>query len=161
MDQDFTLDVHIEIPKGSRNKYEYDKETGQMRLDRTLYPAMHYPADYGYFPGTLALDDDPLDCLVLLWEPTFPGCYIEVRPIGMLNMWDDKGQDEKVLAVPVDDPHWNHIQSYEELPPHFIKEIDNFFATYKILEGKEAGVKGWESAERAIEVIKECQERAK
>lgn len=157
----FTLDAHIEIPRGSRNKYEYDKETGQMRLDRTLYPAMSYPADYGYFPETLALDDDPLDCLVLLTEPTFPGCYLKVRPIGMLNMWDDKGQDEKILTVAVDDPHWNHINSYTQISPHLITVIENFFATYKDLEGKEAGVEGWKDAKEAVKIIKECQDRYK
>ncbi|MCB0311087.1 MAG: inorganic diphosphatase, partial [Bdellovibrionales bacterium] len=101
--------VVVEIPKGSRNKYEMDKATGRIRFDRMLFSPVHYPTDYGFVPDTLAADGDPLDAMVLLWEPTFPGCLIEVRPIAVFQMHDDKGQDEKILSVPLSDPHWNRL----------------------------------------------------
>ena len=105
-----TFDAIIEIPRGSRNKYEMDHETGMIRFDRVLYSPMFYPADYGFVPDTLGLDGDPLDVLVFLTEPTFPGCLIEVKPIGVLNMSDDKGRDEKIICVPVADPTWNQLE---------------------------------------------------
>lgn len=154
-----TVTVMIEIPKGSRNKYEYDKEKRVLRFDRMLFSAVHYPSDYGFIPETLAEDGDPLDALVLVWEPTFPGCLIEARPVGLFKMWDEKGPDEKILCVPVSDPLWNYIERLANVPPHLLKEIEHFFAVYKDLERKKVGIEGWEDHEAAIKVIKESQER--
>lgn len=153
------LQVLIEIPKGSRNKYEFDKETKLIKFDRMLFSSVHYPSDYGYIPETLAQDGDPLDALVLVWEPTFPGCLIEAKPIGVFKMWDEKGPDEKILCVPVSDPNWNHLNQLDEVPPHFLKEIEHFFAIYKELEKKKTGVEGWEDRETALKIIKEAQAR--
>lgn len=154
-----TVTVMIEIPKGSRNKYEYDKEKGMLRFDRMLFSAVHYPSDYGFIPDTLAQDGDPLDALVLVWEPTFPGCLIEAKPVGLFKMWDEKGPDEKILCVPVSDPLWNHIESLADVPPHLLKEIEHFFAIYKDLEEKKTGVEGWEDLNAAMKVIRESQHR--
>lgn len=154
-----TFDVFIEIPKGSRNKYELDKETGHIRFDRLLYSAMHYPADYGFFPNTLGLDGDPLDALVLITYPTFPGCVIEVRPVAVFDMSDDKGQDEKILCIPVADPRLAHIQGVRDIEPHYLKEIEHFFETYKDLEQKKVIVKGWDSKDEALRIIREAQDR--
>ena len=154
-----TVTVMIEIPKGSRNKYEYDKEKGMLRFDRMLFSAVHYPSDYGFIPETLAEDGDPLDALVLVWEPTFPGCLIEARPVGLFKMWDEKGPDEKILCVPLSDPLWNYIEKLSDVPPHLLKEIEHFFSIYKDLEEKKTGVEGWEDRDAAMKVIKESQER--
>jgi inorganic pyrophosphatase len=115
--EELTIDVMVEIPKGSRNKYEYDMERKALRFDRMLFSAVHYPSDYGFILDTLAPDGDPLDALVLVGEPTFPGCIIETKPIGLFKMWDEKGPDEKILCVPTADPLWNHIQQLSDLPP--------------------------------------------
>ena len=149
----------VEIPKGSRNKYEYDKDRGIIRFDRTLFSAVHYPSDYGFIVDTLALDGDPLDAMVLVSEPTFPGCFIEARPVGVFKMWDEKGTDEKVLCVPINDPLWNHIDNLSQVPPHLLKEIDNFFSIYKQLENKATGSDGWADRDIAIEIIREAQQR--
>lgn len=154
-----TITVMVEIPKGSRNKYEYDKEKGIIRFDRMLFSAMHYPSDYGFIPNTLALDGDPLDALVLVWEPTFPGCVIEARPVGVFKMWDEKGLDEKILCVPVRDPLWNHIHTLSDVPPHLLKEIEHFFAVYKDLEEKKTGVEGWQDLDAALQIINEARQR--
>jgi inorganic pyrophosphatase len=151
----------IEIPKGSRNKYEYDKERKMLKFDRMLFSAVHYPSDYGFILDTLAEDGDPLDALVLVWEPTFPGCIIEAKPIGLFNMWDEKGKDDKILCVPVHDPLWNHINKLEDVPPHLLKEIEHFFSIYKELEEKKVGIDGWENKEAAIKIIKESRDRLK
>jgi inorganic pyrophosphatase len=151
----------IEIPKGSRNKYEYDKEEKKLKFDRMLFSAVHYPSDYGFIQETLALDGDALDALVLVWEPTFPGCIIDAKPVGLFKMWDEKGPDEKILCVPLYDPLWNHIESLPDVPPHLLKEIEHFFSIYKELEEKKTGVEGWEDRESAIRVIKESQQRYK
>lgn len=153
------VDAFIEIPTGSQNKYEYDKERKQFRLDRVLYSPMHYPTEYGYLDNTLALDGDPLDILVLTTFPTFPGCVISSRVIGVLLMSDDKGQDEKLLAVPVDDPRWNGVNTLEDVPAHVLKEIEHFFQVYKDLENKETHIIGWEGPEKAAQLIDECVER--
>jgi len=153
------VEVVIEIPKGSRNKYEYDKARGVIKFDRMLFSAMHYPSDYGFIPETLAQDADPLDALVLVWEPTFPGCHIEAKPVGLFKMWDEKGPDEKILCVPLFDPLWNHITSLADVPPHLLKEIEHFFKVYKELEEKKVGVEGWEDREAAVEVIRQARER--
>src|SRR5579872_3139231 len=126
------IEVVIEIPQGSRNKYEYDHEQHVIRLDRVLYSSVHYPADYGFMPGTLSKDGDPLDVLVLVFDPTFPGCRVPVRPVGVLHMVDDKGEDEKILAVPTVDPRFGYVHDIADLDEHWLKEIENFFATYKL-----------------------------
>lgn len=154
-----TISVMIEIPKGCRNKYEYDKKRKVIKFDRMLFSAMHYPSDYGFIPKTLAQDGDPLDALVLVWEPTFPGCFIEAKPVGLFKMWDEKGPDEKILCVPIMDPLWNHINRLADAPPHLLKEIGHFFAVYKELEEKKTGVEGWEDRESAIRIIKESRQR--
>jgi len=156
---EFTVNVIIEIPKGSRNKYEYDKEHGYIKFDRMLFSAVHYPSDYGYIPDTLAQDGDPLDALVLVWEPTFPGCHIEARPIGVFKMTDEKGPDEKILCIPIADPLWNHIHDLADVPPHLLKEIEHFFAVYKDLEEKKVGIEGWEGRAVALQVIEEAVAR--
>jgi len=153
------IDVLIEIPKGSRNKYEYDKDKQAFRLDRMLFSAVHYPADYGFILDTLGGDGDALDALVLIWEPTFPGCLIESRPVGLFRMVDEKGPDEKILCVPINDPMWNKIHSLEEVPQHLMKEIGHFFDVYKELEEKKTAVEGWEGREAALTVIRESQDR--
>jgi inorganic pyrophosphatase len=154
-----TVRVIVEIPKGSRNKYEMDHETGRIRLDRTLYASVHYPADYGFIEGTLGEDSDPLDALVLVSEPTFPGCEIDARPVGVFKMRDDKGIDHKVLCVPVSDPLWRAIESLKEVPPHLLDEIEHFFNVYKVLEHKETFTEGWEDAEVARRIVDEAYAR--
>lgn len=156
-----TFDVLIEIPKGSRNKYEYDFELKKVRYDRMIFSSMMYPADYGFIPNTLALDSDPLDVLVLVTEPTFPGVVMEVKPIGVFHMTDEKGPDEKIICVPVSDPVWNRINDLEELNGHLLKEIEHFFKVYKDLEKKKVDVGGWGDATEAKEIIKQCVERYK
>jgi inorganic pyrophosphatase len=158
---DFTFDVIVEIPKGSRNKYEYDAEKRMIRYDRMIFSSMHYPSDYGFVPDTLALDGDALDVLVLVSEPTFPGCLIEVRAVGVFNMTDEKGPDAKVLCVPVSDPIWNSIYKLEDVNPHLIKEIGHFFEVYKDLEKKKVSVEDWQDETHAVEVVKQCRERFK
>jgi inorganic pyrophosphatase len=158
---DLAFDVLIEIPKGSRNKYEYDPEKRMVRYDRMIFSSMHYPSDYGFIPETLAQDGDPLDVLVLVSEPTFPGCLIKVRPIGVFNMTDEKGPDAKVLCVPVSDPIWNKLFRLSEVNVHLKKEIEHFFLVYKDLEQKKVSVEGWEDETRAREVYQECVQRFK
>src|SRR5690606_34776566 len=147
------FDVIVEIPKGSRNKYEMDKKTGRIRLDRTIFSSMHYPADYGFIPDTLALDGDPLDVLVLVTEPTFPGCIIEVKPIGVFHMADEKGPDEKIICVPLSDPNGDKINDISDINPHLIKEIEHFFQVYKDLENKKVDVEGWGNVDEALDII--------
>lgn len=158
---EFTVQVMIEIPKGCRNKYEYDKERKAIRFDRMLFSAVHYPSDYGFILDTLAEDGDALDALVLVWEPTFPGCLIEARPVGLFRMWDEKGPDEKILCVPVNDPFWNYIRNLSDAPPHLLKEIEHFFRIYKDLEEKKTGIEGWEGVDAALTVIEAASKRLK
>ncbi len=153
------LHTIVEIPRGSRNKYELDKETGLLRFDRLLYSAVYYPSDYGFFPRTLAEDGDPLDVLLMVSEPTFPGCLVVVRPIGIFVMEDEKGLDEKVLTVPVRDPLQSQYGGLDDVAPHFLKEVQHFFSMYKDLEGIRTYVAGWDGRDRAIEVIEACMER--
>lgn len=157
--EELTITVVVEIPKGSRNKYEYDFKRKMVKFDRMLFSAMHYPSDYGFIVDTLAQDGDPLDALVLVWEPTFPGCVIDAKPVGLFKMWDEKGPDEKILCVPILDPLWNYIENLSDVPPHLLKEIEHFFAVYKDLEEKKTGVEGWEDREAAIKIIKDAQAR--
>ena len=153
-----TFDVLIEIPRGSRNKYEYDFEIKRIRFDRMLFSSMMYPADYGFFPETLALDGDPLDVLVLINEPTFPGCVMEVKPIGVFHMADDKGSDDKIICVPVSDPIWSSLNNLSDINKHLLKEIEHFFQVYKDLENKVVDVEGWGDAAEAFSIIQECTE---
>jgi inorganic pyrophosphatase len=148
------VDVIVEIPKGSRNKYEFDRERGAFKLDRMLFSSMHYPSDYGFIKDTWAEDGDPLDALVLVTEPTFPGCLIESKPVGLFKMRDEKGVDYKILCVPVGDSLWNHINGLGDVPPHLLIEIEHFFDVYKELEKKKTAVEGWEDTESARKVIR-------
>ena len=155
-----SLDVVIEIPRGSRNKYEYDHEHHIIRLDRRLFSATVYPADYGFVPDTLAEDGDPLDVLVLLEDPTFPGCWVRVRPIGVFWMEDEKGPDAKVLCVPEHDPGYQSVHDLEDLPPHLLDEIHHFFDVYKMLEpGKATTTRGYAGRDAAVLEIQAAQER--
>jgi len=156
-----SVDVFVEIPKGSRAKYELDKATGRIRLDRVLFASVHYPADYGFITDTLGGDGDPLDALVVVEEPTFPGCIVPARPIGTLLMRDAKGQDEKILAVPVGDPRFDEVHQLEDLAPHWLREIETFFATYKTLEGEAVELAGWRGADTAWKLIEESREHSK
>ena len=158
-DRIITVDAVIEIPKGSRNKYEYDARLGMFRFDRMLFSSVHYPSDYGFIMNTLADDGDPLDALVFVGEPTFPGCVIEIKPVGLFKMWDEKGPDEKILGVPVLDPQWNWLNSLDDVPKHMLLEIEHFFQVYKELEKKKTGVEGWGDVDAAIEVIEKSQRR--
>ncbi|GGR06971.1 inorganic diphosphatase [Kitasatospora griseola] len=158
------FDVLIEIPKGSRNKYEVDHETGRLRLDRMLFTSTRYPADYGYVEGTLADDGDPLDALVILEEPTFPGCLIKCRAIGMFQMTDEAGGDDKLLCVPATDPRWSHLQDIQDVSEFDRLEIQHFFEVYKDLEpGKSVQGADWvgrAEAEAEVEAsIKRLQEQ--
>jgi inorganic pyrophosphatase len=148
--------VVVEIPKGSRNKYEMDHATGRLRLDRALHSAVHYPTDYGFIENTLSDDGDPLDALVLLEEPTFPGCEVDVRPVGAFLMSDEKGGDEKILCVPLADPTWNHIVELDEVPPHLLKQIEHFFQIYKELEEKPTATFGWRDREVAEGIVRKA-----
>jgi inorganic pyrophosphatase len=148
-----TFNVVVEIPKGSANKYEYDPALGIFRLDRTLYSPMHYPGDYGFVPSTLAADNDPLDVLVLVESPTFTGCIIEARTIGMLVMFDQGKEDLKVLCVPTRDPRSETLNDYQDVHPHRLREIEHFFSIYKELEGKQSETKGWLGADEARHAV--------
>jgi inorganic pyrophosphatase len=152
------IEVTVEIPSGSRNKYEYDHARHRFVLDRVLYSSVHYPADYGFLEGTMAEDGDPLDVLVLIAEPTFPGCVVRARPIGVLDMTDDKGHDYKILAVAHDDPRWDRVESMADLAPHRLIEVENFFQTYKTLEKRESRVEGWLEIDDAWRIIDEAIE---
>jgi inorganic pyrophosphatase len=155
------LTVFVEIPKGSRNKYEYDHEAGGIKLDRFLFSSMVYPTDYGFIPDTLGLDEDPLDVMVCVSEPTFPGCLIDVKPIALFRMEDDKGVDDKVLCVPLHDPAWNTLEELDDLPDQLRQEIAHFFSVYKDLEQKKVKVDGWYSREDAWTEIEEARERCR
>lgn len=144
----------VEIPKGKRNKYELDKKLGVIRLDRHLFSSAHYPGDYGFIPGTLAEDGDPLDVLVMVNEPTFSGCLIEARVVGLFKMTDNGKNDFKVLAVPDRDPLFDEFHDLKDVPSHFLKEVQHFFATYKQLEGVPITVGGWGPASAAIAEVR-------
>ncbi len=150
----------VEIPKGSRNKYEYDPEIGAITLDRFLSSSVVYPTDYGFVPETLAPDGDTLDALICVSEPTFPGCVIKCRMIGLFDMEDEHGLDSKLLCVPCNDPLWSTLERLEDLPQQLRNEIGHFFAIYKDLEpGKESIVKGWRDQDAAVEELKQCRRR--
>jgi len=153
------INVIVEIASGSRNKYEYNKALDIFELDRALHSPIFYPGDYGFVPRTLALDDDPLDVLILVSEPTFSGCLVKARPIGLLNMIDDGKTDDKVLAVPVGEPEYAEVHNYTQIFAHQLRKISHFFETYKLLEGKKTSVKGWADAAEARKIILESAQR--
>jgi inorganic pyrophosphatase len=154
------FDVVIEIPKGQRNKYEMDHESGRIRLDRMLFTSTRYPADYGFIENTLADDGDPLDALVLLEEPTFPGCLIRCRAIGMFRMRDEKGLDDKVLCVAATDPRMAHFRNIHDVSDFDLLEIQHFFEVYKALEpGKEVVPATWVDVDAAEAEINASRER--
>ncbi len=150
-----TFNTVIEIPRGSTNKYEVEADTGIVKLDRVLYSPLFYPFDYGYIPQTKYLDGDPLDVLVLLSHPTFPGCVIEAAAIGVLEMTDEKGPDEKILCVATKDPRFGYRTNLNQLNEHTLKEITHFFKVYKDLEDKFVEVRGWHGPELALELIEQ------
>jgi len=149
----------IEIPKGRRSKFEVDKATGLMRLDRYLYSSSHYPGDYGFIPQTIAEDKDPLDILVMVNEPTFSGCLIQARVVGLFKMTDRGANDYKLLGVPDSDPLFDQMRDLDDVPKHFLREVEHFFATYKQLEGVDIRTEGWASAAAAWEEVRASVER--
>ena len=150
------INVLIEIAGGSKNKYEFDKDINAFALDRVLYASVQYPYDYGFVPNTLADDGDPLDGMVIMDEPTFPGCVIAARPIGMLEMIDGGDRDEKILCVPAEDPRYNDIKSIKQISQHRLDEIAEFFASYKNLEKKEVEILGWKDIDAVAPLVEEC-----
>lgn len=154
-----TLHCFVEIPKGSRNKYEWDEELQALKLDRFLFSSVVYPTDYGFIPQTLGEDGDPLDAMVCVSEPTFPGCIIPVKVIALFRMRDDKGVDDKVCCVPLQDPNWNTMETLDDLPQPLRDEISHFYSIYKQPEGKHVMVDGWFSREAALRAIDEARER--
>jgi inorganic pyrophosphatase len=149
----------VEIPRGSRNKYEYDAELGRIVLDRHLFTSTSYPADYGFILDTLGEDGDPLDALILVSEPTFPGCAIRVRPVGVFHMSDEKGPDEKVICVPHKDPEWSGVNDVDDISPNYRNEIEHFFNVYKDLEDKKTETGGFGDRVEAERFIAEARER--
>lgn len=150
------ISVLIEIPAGSKNKYEFDKDLQAFALDRVLYASVHYPYDYGFIPNTLADDGDPLDGMVLIDQPTFPGCVIAARPIGMLEMIDGGDRDEKILCVPDKDPRFAEVRSLKNVAPHRLEEIAEFFRTYKNLEKKVTEILGWQDVDQVMPLVEKC-----
>lgn len=159
MVDDGELTVVVEIPKGSRNKYELDHASGAIVLDRMLFTSMQYPTDYGFIEGTLGLDGDPLDALVFVGEPTFPGCRIRARAVGLFRMEDEKGPDEKVLCVPLRDPMWSQVEDLGDLNANLLNEIEHFFQVYKDLEGHKVATDGYEDRASALQVIEQSRAR--
>jgi inorganic pyrophosphatase len=156
------VDVTIEIPKGEKNKYELDHDSGRIKLDRTLFTSTTYPADYGFVDGTLGEDGDPLDALVLLESPTFPGCLIKARPVGMFRMTDEQGGDDKILCVPAGDPRMEHLRDIHHVPEFVRLEIEHFFQVYKELEpGKSVEGSSWAGRVDAEAEIVRSFERAR
>ncbi|NJL83298.1 MAG: inorganic diphosphatase [Chloroflexaceae bacterium] len=154
------VNVLIEIPAGSKNKYEFDKDLNALALDRVLYSSVQYPYDYGFIPNTLADDGDPLDGMVLIDQPTFPGCIIAARPIGMLEMIDGGDRDEKLLCVPDKDPRFKQVFSLQDLAQHRLDEIAEFFGTYKRLEKKAVEILGWKDVEAVMALVEQCIQAA-
>lgn len=155
------INVLIEIPAGSKNKYEFDKDLEAFALDRVLYSSVQYPYDYGFVPNTLADDGDPLDGMVLIDQPTFPGCIIAARPIGMLEMIDGGDRDEKILCVPDKDPRYAKVKSLDDIAPHRLEEIAEFFRSYKNLEKKVTEILGWKGVEQVMPLVEKCIEAGK
>ena len=159
-ESDAEIVVAVEIPRGSRNKYEYDPELGEIVLDRRLFTSTVYPADYGFVEGTLGEDGDPLDALVLVGDPTFPGCRIRVRTVGVFHMVDEKGTDDKLVCVPLRDPLWAGIRDLHDIPEAFRAEIEQFFKVYKDLEGLPVRTAGYGDRTEAMRVLEEARARA-
>ena len=153
------IEIVVEIPSGSRNKIEFDEAAGVFRLDRVLSSAVFYNFDYGFIEGTRADDGDHTDALLIIDEPTFTGCHVWARPIGVLEMRDEKGGDFKILSVAVADPNQEHVERLDQVRPHRLVEIEHFFQTYKLLEDKRVEVVGWRDAERAREILVADRER--
>jgi inorganic pyrophosphatase len=153
--------VLVKIPTGSRNKYEYDPALGGIVLDRRLFTSMSYPADYGFIEGTLGEDGDPLDALVLVGDPTFPGCRVRARPVGVFYMTDEKGSDEKIICSSLHDPAWLHVHDIDDLQPEYRDEIEHFFQVYKDLEKKKTATEGFGTRAEAIKVIEAARRRAR
>lgn len=153
------LTAVIEIPANERNKYELDKEIGLFRLDRVLHSAVHYPGDYGFIPQTYAEDDDPLDVICVMTEPVFPGCLVQVRPVGLFLLVDKGANDEKVIAVPTHDPYAEGVHDLHDLPKHLLREVEHFFTVYKALEGSETESRGFRDAAAARAVVRAAMER--
>ena len=154
------VSVFVEVPMGSRNKYEVDAATGHVVLDRRLFTSMSYPADYGFIEGTLGEDGDPLDALVLVGEPTFPGCRIRARVVGVFHMTDEKGPDEKIILVPLRDPAWMRVHDIHDIPPEYRDEIEHFFQVYKDLEETKVETFGYGNRADAARVVAEARARA-
>lgn len=150
-----TFNAIIEIPRGSANKYEIDKATGLIKLDRVLFSSQYYPFDYGFAPQTYWHDNDPLDVMVITTFPLVPGLLLEVRPVGVLGMVDGGESDDKIIAVPAEDPRYAHVQTLEDIGEHRLKEIENFFNTYKVMQGKEVKTTGYRSKEEALKTVEE------
>jgi inorganic pyrophosphatase len=150
------INVLVEIPAGSKNKYEFDKEMQAFILDRVLFASVQYPYDYGFIPNTLADDGDPLDGMVMMDQPTFPGCVIAARPIGMLEMIDGGDRDEKILCVPAEDPRYAEVKTLADVAPHRLDEVAEFFRTYKNLEKKVTEILGWKDADQVAALVKQC-----
>jgi inorganic pyrophosphatase len=153
------LHVLVEIPKGSRNKYEWDEELQAIKLDRFLFSSVVYPTDYGFVPEALGEDGDPLDAMVCVTEPTFPGCVIPAQVVAVFRMRDEKGVDDKIVCVPLEDPNWNHIKELDDLPAPLRDEISHFFSIYKQPEGKHVKVDGWFEREKAMQILEEARRR--
>jgi inorganic pyrophosphatase len=151
----------VEVPKGSANKYEYDPQLCVFRLDRALYSPMHFPGDYGFVPGTIAEDGEPLDILCLTSHSSFPGCSMEVRPVGMLDMIDAGHVDHKILAVPAGDPRFSAISEVEDVFPHIRREVEHFFTIYKELEEAPTSIESWHGLEEAFDTLRRCRESFK
>ena len=150
----------VEIPKGSSNKYEWDEELGAIKLDRLLFSSLGYPTDYGFFRETLASDGDPLDAMIVVSEPTFPGCLIEVKPVALFRMRDERAEDNKILCVPHKDPAWMRISDVHDIPAELRNEIEHFFTVYKDLEDAKVDVRGYGNRADAERVLAEARERA-
>ncbi len=151
--------VVVEIPKGSRNKYELNQETGEIEFDRRLFAAVSYPTEYGFVKDTIAEDGDELDAMVAVTEPTFPGCVVPVNPIGVMRMQTGGGPEPKILGVPMSDPAWSSLEGIDDLPGDLAKEIEHFFESFSQLEGKDWRIEGWGGREEALEEIEKARER--
>jgi inorganic pyrophosphatase len=156
---DEPLHCRVEIPKGSRNKYQWDEELGGIKLARFLFSSVVYPTDYGFVPDTLSPKGEPFDAMILVSEPTFPGCMIPVRAIGVLRTDDERGQDDKLLCVPFQDPGWRDIEGLEDVPQLMRNEIEHFFSMYKEPEGRHVKIHGWEDRDVAEQLLAEARER--
>ena len=153
------LKVFVEVPKGSRNKYEYNPQTGDIEFDRRLFAAVSFPADYGFIPGTAMENGDPVDALVCVDDPTFPGCTIAVKAIALFKMSDENGPDHKVVCVPLKDPAWSSVDEVEALPGSIQDEIAHFFDVYTMLEDQDVSIEGWGPSQEALDLVERARRR--